>query len=182
MNNNTTIKEIAEQIEAKDLTKVLVDLISKIIEIFIENELTEFLQYEKHSVEGNNSGNSRNGYTSRTIKSIFGQITIKVARDRNSEFKSKILKPYQRNSDELLMLIIKLTKAGMSTREISSLLMDSLGDYLSATAISNITKEVRKKLMLFIIVKLPKSSNIYMLMSHTLKLILKEIENQLFIQ
>ena len=149
MNNNTTIKEIAQQIEAKDLTEVLVDLISKIIEIFIENELTEFLQYEKHSVEGNNSGNSRNGYTSRTIKSIFGQITIKVARDRNSEFKSKILKPYQRNSDELLMLIIKLTKAGMSTREISGLLMDSLGDYLSATAISNITKEVQEEVDAF---------------------------------
>lgn len=60
MNINTTIREIAEQIEAKDLTEVLVDLISKIIEIFIENELTEFLQYEKHSVEGNNSGKSRN--------------------------------------------------------------------------------------------------------------------------
>ena len=70
----------------------------------------------------------------------------------------------------------------MSTREISGLLMDSLGDYLSVTAISNITKEVRKKLMLFIIVKLPKSSNIYMLMSNTLKLILEEIENQLFIR
>ena len=106
MNNNTTIKEIAEQIEAKDLTEVLVNLISKIIEIFIENELTEFLQYEKHSVEGNNSGNSRNGYTSRTIKSIFGQITIKVARDRNSKLRSKILKPYQRNSDELLTLLL----------------------------------------------------------------------------
>ena len=37
MNNNTTIKEIAKQIEAKDLTEVLVDLISKIIEVFIEN-------------------------------------------------------------------------------------------------------------------------------------------------
>ena len=149
MNNNTTIKEIAEQIKAKDLTEVFVDLISKIIEVFIENELTEFLQYEKHSVEGNNSGNSRNGYTSRTIKSIFGQITIKVAKDRNSEFKSKILKPYQRNSDELLILIIKLTKAGMSTREISGLLMDSLGDYLSATAISNITKEVQEEVDAF---------------------------------
>ena len=80
------------------------------------------------------------------------------------------------------MLIIKLTKPGMSTREISSLLMDSLGDYLLATAISNITKEVRKKLMLFIIVKLPRSLNTYMLMPHSLKLKLKEIENQLFIR
>lgn len=105
-----------------------------------------------------------------------------MARDRNSEFKSKILKPYQRNSDELLMLIIKLTKAGMSTREISGLLRDSLGDYLSATAFLTLLKKFRKKLMLFIIVKLPKSSNIYMLMPHTLKLKLKEIENQLFIR
>ena len=47
------------------------------------------------------------------------------------------------------MLIIKLTKAGMSTREISSLLMDSLGDYLSATAISNITKEVQEEVDAF---------------------------------
>jgi transposase-like protein len=43
--------------------------------------MTHHLGYEKHNSVGNNSGNSRNGTTSKTVKGRRGQIEIEVPRD-----------------------------------------------------------------------------------------------------
>ena len=43
------------------------------IEQLLEAEMDEHLGYEKHSAEGNNSGNSRNGYGKKTISSGYGE-------------------------------------------------------------------------------------------------------------
>ena len=40
--------------------------------------MDENLGYKKHSVEGNNSGNSRNGYNHKTIISDYGESEIAV--------------------------------------------------------------------------------------------------------
>ncbi len=40
----------------------------------LESELTEHLGYEKHSPEGENNGNSRNGKTHKTLKNDNGEI------------------------------------------------------------------------------------------------------------
>jgi len=39
----------------------------------LEAEMDEHLGYEKNSVLGNNSGNSRNGYGKKTITSDYGE-------------------------------------------------------------------------------------------------------------
>lgn len=63
------------------------ELVRKEIEVAINQllltELTTFLDYEKHDVIGYNSGNSRNGYYSRTLDTEYGEIAISVPRDRN---------------------------------------------------------------------------------------------------
>ncbi len=51
-----------------------------------EAEMDEHLGYEKNSVLGNNSGNSRSGYGKKTIKSEWGESEITVPRDRNGTF------------------------------------------------------------------------------------------------
>jgi len=59
----------AECTTPADLTSKLKHLFSGALEKMLEAELDEHLGYEKHSVEGNNSGNSRNGFGKKTIKS-----------------------------------------------------------------------------------------------------------------
>ena len=51
----------------------------------------EHLGHIKHSVEGNNSGNSHNGYNHKNIISDYGESEIAIPRDRNREFEPKIL-------------------------------------------------------------------------------------------
>ncbi len=43
-------------------------------------ELTEHLGYEKHDPAGHNSGNSRNGVTTKTLKGDFGEMALETAR------------------------------------------------------------------------------------------------------
>ncbi len=51
----------------KQLTKAL-------LERAMQVEMTDHLGYEKHDPVGNNSGNSRNGATTKTLKGDFGEM------------------------------------------------------------------------------------------------------------
>ena len=70
------------------------------IEQMLEAEMDEYLGYEKNSVLGNNSGNSRNGYGKKTIISDYGECEISVPRDRNGEFEPKVIEKRQTRTDE----------------------------------------------------------------------------------
>ena len=71
---------------------ILKQLTKRLVEKAMESELTHHLGYDKNSPAGNNTGNSRNGKSSKTIKGDFGEIPIAVPRDRNGEFNPQIIK------------------------------------------------------------------------------------------
>ena len=73
-------------------------LFSKTIEEMLEAELSAELGYERYEAAGRNSGNSRNGYYRRKMRTSGGDAEIKVPRDRNGEFQSALLK---KNSNEI---------------------------------------------------------------------------------
>src|ERR1051325_7705782 len=68
----------------KQLTKAL-------LERAMQAEMTEHLGYEKHDQAGNNSGNSRNGKTTKALKGDFGELPLETPRDRNGTFEPKIV-------------------------------------------------------------------------------------------
>lgn len=55
---------------------ILKQLTKRLVERAMESELTHHLGYEKNSPAGNNTGNSRNGKSSKKIKGDFGEIPI----------------------------------------------------------------------------------------------------------
>lgn len=61
-----------------DIQAKLKRLFAGTIEQMLEAEMDEHLGYEKNSVSGNNSGNSRNGYGKKTISSEYGECEIAV--------------------------------------------------------------------------------------------------------
>ena len=46
------------------------------LEAFLELEMEEHIGYPKHAVEGRQSGNSRNGVSSKTVRGDFGEVEI----------------------------------------------------------------------------------------------------------
>ncbi|HWQ76845.1 MAG TPA: transposase, partial [Syntrophomonas sp.] len=97
-----------------DIQAKLKRLFAGTIEQMLEVEMEEHLGYEKHSSEGNNSGNSRNGYNHKTVISDYGETEVAIPRDRNGEFEPKILGKRQTRTDEIEQKIMGMYSKGMS--------------------------------------------------------------------
>jgi putative transposase len=119
----------------KRLTKAL-------LERALNAELTHHLGYEKHDPAGHNSGNSRNGVTSKTVKGEFGEIVVDTPRDRNGSFEPQILGKHQTRFDGFDDKILSLYARGMTTREIRGHLQEMYGVEVSPTLISDVTDAV----------------------------------------
>jgi putative transposase len=117
-------------------------LIKALLERAMNAELTNHLGYEKHDPAGNNSGNSRNGTTSKTVKGEFGEIVVETPRDRNSTFEPRILGKHQTRFDGFDDKILSMYARGMTTREIQGHLQEMYGVEVSPTLISDVTDAV----------------------------------------
>jgi putative transposase len=97
---------------------LLQQLTKALVERALTGELTHHLGYEKHSADGDTSGNSRNGTSPKTLKGKRGQVQIDVPRDRDSSFEPQLVKKGQTRFDGLDKKIISLYSRGMTQREI----------------------------------------------------------------
>ncbi len=121
---------------------LLKQLKKALTERILEGELTTELGYEKNDALGNNSGNSRNGYSKKTLKTKDGDLEIQIPRDRNNKFEPLLIPKHQTRFDDMDDKIISLYSRGMTTRDIQEQLQDLYGVEVSATLISNVTNEV----------------------------------------
>lgn len=113
------------------------------VEEMLKAELDEHLGYEKHSKEGRNSGNSRNGSYSKKVKTeSLGDMILSIPRDRNSEFEPQLVPKGQRMSDKLEEAIIGMYSRGMTTSDISDQVKEVYGVDVSEGTISNVTNRI----------------------------------------
>lgn len=125
-----------------DIQEKLKRLFAGTIEQMLEAEMEEHLGYEKHSAEGNNSGNSRNGYGKKTITSDYGECEIAVPRDRNGEFRPQVIEKRQTRTDEIEQKIMAMYAKGMSQRDIEDTIWEIYGADVSQGMISRITDKI----------------------------------------
>lgn len=121
---------------------LLQQLTKALVERALQGELTHHLGYAKHAPAGKNTGNSRNGTTSKTLKGKRGQVQIDVPRDRTGEFEPQLVKKGQTRFDGLDDKIISLYARGMTTREIQGHLEEVYGVEVSPSLISTVTDAV----------------------------------------
>jgi putative transposase len=121
---------------------LLQQLTKALVERALDGELTHHLGYEKHDASGDNSGNSRNGTTPKTLRGKRGQVQIDVPRDRSSEFEPQLVKQNQTRFDGLDEKIISLYSRGMTQREIQGHLEEIYGVEVSPSLISTVTDAV----------------------------------------
>lgn len=114
--------------------------LERCINSLLQEELSAFLNYDKWSVDGYNTGNSRNGTYSRSIVTRFGKIEIEIPRDRNGEFQQHTVPRYKRNDGCLEDMVIQMYSKGITTAEIAEIIERMYGQYYTPATISNITK------------------------------------------
>jgi len=124
---------------------LLKQLTKAILERAMQAEITEHLGYEKHDQAGNNSGNSRNGKTTKALKGDFGEVPLETPRDRNGTFEPKIVAKGQTRFTGFDDKIVSMYARGMSTREITGHLEEIYGVEVSPTLISSVTEAVMEE-------------------------------------
>jgi putative transposase len=146
-------KEVLEELikgyeKPEDLigeTGLLKQLTKALLERAMSAELTHHLGYEKHDPAGYNSGNSRNGRSSKTVKGEFGEMVVETPRDRNGSFEPQILPKHQTRFDGFDDKIVSLYARGMTTREIQGHLQEMYGVEVSPGLVSQVTDAVTEE-------------------------------------
>ena len=113
-----------------------------LLERMLGAELTDHLGYEKGDPSGRGSGNSRNGYSAKTVLSDDGAIELAVPRDRNASFEPHIVPKGETRLAGFDERIISLYARGMTVREIQSHLQELYGVEVSPDLISRVTDAV----------------------------------------
>lgn len=72
-------EELAKDIKTpEDLSQLSAFLTKLTVEAALKGEMNHHLGYDKSDTEGHHSGNSRNGYSSKTLKGDHGRLSINL--------------------------------------------------------------------------------------------------------
>ena len=126
-----------------DIQELFKETIGSFFENGLDAELDDELGYSKYDYKNKNTDNSRNGKSTKTLKSSFGEIEIDTPRDRNGEFEPQLLKKSQTSiTQDVEEKIISMYAKGMTTSDIESHIRDIYGLEISDTTISRITDKI----------------------------------------
>jgi len=147
---NEKLQAMAEEL-AKGLhtQEDLEDLSQALLKVTVERalvaELDHHLGYEKYAPEGRNSGNSRNGSSSKTLKGDSGGVEIATPRDRNGTFEPQLIGKGQRRLGKFEGRILSLYAKGMTTRDIAEVFKEMYDADVSHSLISQVTEAVMEQ-------------------------------------
>jgi putative transposase len=136
---------LAEGRKPEDVHTLLKQITKAVVERAMQAEMTQHLGYERHDPAGNNSGNSRNGVTRKTLKGDFGEVEIETPRDRNGEFEPQFVRKNQTRWTGFDDKILSMYARGMSTRDIQGHLEEMYQVEVSPSLISEVTDGVMEQ-------------------------------------
>ena len=126
-----------------DIQSLFRETIAEFMENGLEAELDEELGYSKYDFRNKETDNSRNGHSSKKLKTSFGDVEISTPRDRKGEFEPQLLKKNQTSiSQDIEEKILSMYAKGMTTSDIETHIRDIYGVEVSDTTISRITDKI----------------------------------------
>ena len=119
------------------------EFIAEMVNGSLEGELDDELGYEKYDIVNKETENSRNGYGCKTLKTSYGEVDIKVPRDRQGEYEPKLVGKHKKMLDEEIeRKIISMYAKGMTTGDMEAHIQELYGLDISDSTISRITDKV----------------------------------------
>jgi len=138
---NKLADQLAHSLKTEKDVSAMTKMLTKVaMERALEIEMEEHLGEKKSGQRP--SGNSRNGYTQKTLKTDTSEIPLDIPRDRDASFEPKLIKKNQRRSGDLDSKILSLYAKGMTTRDIADTFREMYDVDVSHTLISKITEGV----------------------------------------
>lgn len=127
----------------EDIQDLFKETIAEFMEEGLETELSEELGYSKYDYRNKETDNSRNGHSSKTLRTSFGKVDISVPRDRKGVYEPQLLKKNQTSiSQDIEEKILSMYAKGMTTGDIETHIRDIYGVEVSDTTVSRITDKI----------------------------------------
>lgn len=85
-------KAILEQYDCKnveDMQEAIKDIFGPMFEAMLQGEMESYLGYGTNDHGPKTTQNRRNGYSSKTLKSTYGDIPVDISKDREATFESQ---------------------------------------------------------------------------------------------
>lgn len=126
-----------------DIQELFKDTIAEFMENGLDAELEEDLGYSRYDYKNKSTDNSRNGHSSKNLRTSVGDVEVSVPRDRKGEFEPQLLKKNQTSiSQDIEEKILSMYAKGMTIGDIEAHIQDIYGLSVSATTVSRITDKI----------------------------------------
>ena len=136
-NNDISIKD------GTDVNSIMRDMMSVILEGALDEELDEELGYSKYDYRNKETDNSRNGHSSKTMHTSYGDMDVAIPRDRNGDYEPQLIKKYQNTvTQDMEEKILSMYAKGMTTGDIESHMRELYDIVISDSTISRITDKI----------------------------------------
>jgi len=140
------IKELLRDTPLKngeDLNNIMKEFIAEIVNGSLVGELDDELGYDRYDVQNKETDNSRNGFGHKTLHTSYGDVGVKVPRDRQGEYEPKLVTKHQKMlTEEIERKIISMYAKGMTTGDMEAHIQDLYGLDISDSTISRITDKI----------------------------------------
>jgi putative transposase len=144
LQSNTSAEDITgENGLLKQLTKA-------ILERSLQGEMTHHLGHEPHARVQNETRNTRNGKSRKTVQGEFGKLTLEIPRDRDGSFEPVLIGKHERRFTGFDDKILALYSRGMSTTDIQEVLKELYGVDVDSSLVSLVTNGVLEEIKLFL--------------------------------
>ena len=127
----------------EDIQNLFKETIAEFMENGLDAELDTEHGYSRYDYKNKDTDNSRNGHSSKTLRTSFGDVEVSVPRDRKGEFDPQILKKNQTSiSQDVEEKILSMYAKGMTTSDIEAHIRDIYGIEVSDTTVSRVTDKI----------------------------------------
>lgn len=129
--------------DVEGVKELFKDLVGAVLSNGLEGELESELGYSKYDYRNKETDNSRNGHTTKRLKSSMGEMEVSVPRDRKGEFDPQIIKKHQTSlSGDIEEKILSMYAKGMTTGDIEGHIREIYGLSVSDTTVSRVTDKI----------------------------------------
>jgi len=146
--NNEQVQHFLDELQDQfwgDANQVARNAFKKFLDDWSERERDQFIglrRYERYEPGADERPDYRNGYYDRNWVTVFGTVTVRIARTRNRAFLPKGLRRFQRRADEVALLIREMFLRGVSTRQVGRIVALVSEEPVSAQTVSRLTREL----------------------------------------
>ena len=133
---------------AEDVSDVLKDLFADTLQKMLEAELTQHVGYEKNEYvdEDDEERNYRNGSFAKTVHSKYGDIPLKIPRDRQGTFEPIVVPKGKKDISSIEEKIIRMYARGNSNKDIQEQMNEIYGINVSPDMVTAITDKIIPKI------------------------------------